>query len=174
MVSVTNTHLIGVKKITPPTLFQDFRGEYIELYNRDLYRKAGVEIDFVQDDISVSTKNVLRGIHGDQVTTKLISCLLGKIYLVIVNCDEQSEQYRKWQSFIISDKNRYQILVPPRFGVAHYILTEKAIFHYKQSTYYNRESQFTIRWDDPNLAIDWPVKDPILSARDATSEIKKI
>ncbi len=167
---VESTKLKGVKRITPPTIFHDFRGDYIELYNNQLYHEAGIEVDFVQDDISVSMKNVLRGIHGDQVTTKLISCLLGEIYLVIVNCDEQSEQYREWQPFIISDKNRYQILVPPRFGVAHLVLTEKAIFHYKQSTYYNRESQFTIRWDDPSLGITWPIDDPILSKRDSNQE----
>ncbi len=163
---VEATSLENVKKITPPTIFNDHRGSYIELYNYKLYKENGIDTDFVQDDISVSKKNVLRGIHGDPVTTKLISCLLGEIYLVIVNNDPETEQYCKWEAFTISEENHYQILVPPNFGVAHLVMSEKAIFHYKQSTYYSRTNQFTLKWDDPVLGIDWPIKDPILSSRD--------
>ena len=161
------TRLAGVRLITPPTVFEDFRGSYIELYNDRLYREAGVDVTFVQEDISVSTRHVLRGIHGDAETWKLVSCLHGKFYLVVVNWDERSPQYRQWETFVLSDQNRQQVLIPPRFGNGHLVLSESAIFHYKQSTYYNRAGQFTVLWNDPGLNIWWPVNDPILSRRDA-------
>ena len=163
---VRETSLEGVLTITPPTLFEDFRGTYVETYNERLYRFAGVEVTFVQDDISVSSRHVLRGIHGDSLTWKLISCLHGRIYLVVVDCDEGSDQFGQWESFALSDRNRLQVLVPPTYGNAHLVLSEEAIFHYKQSTYYDRASQFTYAWNDPVFGIWWPVSDPIVSQRD--------
>lgn len=166
MLEVTKTKLDGVRLIKPPTVFEDFRGSYVETYNEKLYREAGIDINFIQDDISMSRKNVLRGIHGDGETWKLVSCLYGEFQLVVVNWDETSSQYRKWESFVLSDRNRLQVLVPPKFGNGHLVLSETAIFHYKQSTYYNRSGQFTIRWNDPGLNIRWSVDKPILSERD--------
>ena len=162
---VDKTKLDGVL-LVKPEVFEDHRGEYVEIYNEDLYRKNGISIKFLQDDISVSTKHVLRGIHGDLETWKLISCLYGKFYLVVVNCDTGSKDFGKWQAFVLSDRNRHQILVPPKYGNGHLILSDKAIFHYKQSTYYDPTKQFTYKWDDPKLNIWWPVKNPILSQRD--------
>ncbi len=167
---VSKTELDGVLTITPPTIFQDFRGTYVETYNEDLYRAAGIEVEFKQDDISASTRHVLRGIHGDDETWKLISCLHGKFYLVVVNWNEASPQFGKWTSFVLSDSNRLQVLVPPKFGNGHLVLSELAIFQYKQSSYYNRAGQFTLVWNDPKLNIWWPVKDPILSRRDEGGE----
>ena len=106
------------------------------------------------------------GIHGDAETWKLISCLYGQFYLVVVNCDKESANFGKWQSFILSDQNRKQVLVPPKHGNGHLILTDTAIFHYKQNTYYNPAGQFTYRWNDEKLGIWWPVKNPIVSMRD--------
>lgn len=164
------TKLDGVVTIKPPTIFEDFRGTYVETYNEQLYQEAGISVKFVQDDISVSSKHVLRGLHGDQETWKLISCLYGKFFLVVVNWDENSSQYGKWQSFTLSDQNRLQVLVPPKFGNGHLVLSEQAIFHYKQSTYYNRVGQFTLLWNDPKLNIWWPIKNPIVSRRDEGAE----
>jgi len=165
MIEVSQTKLDNVLLIKLD-VFEDHRGEYVETYNEELYKKNGIDVKFVQDDISVSTKNVLRGIHGDSETWKLISCLYGKFYLVVVNCDVDSENFGKWQSFVLSDVNRSQVLVPPKYGNAHLILSEKAIFHYKQSTYYDPTKQFTYKWDDPKFNIWWPIKNPILSQRD--------
>lgn len=167
---VSNSKLAGVLLITPPTIFEDFRGTYVETYNERLYLDAGITVKFVQDDISVSSRNVLRGIHGDSETWKLISCLYGKFYLMVVNWDKSSPQFGQWASFVLSDQNRLQVLVPPKFGNGHLVLSELAIFHYKQSTYYNRAGQFTLVWNDPKLNLWWPVKDPIVSRRDAGSE----
>ena len=163
---VETTELDGVLKVTPPTNFEDFRGSYVELYNKRLYREAGIDQEFIQDDISTSRKHVLRGIHGDSTTWKLISCLHGTFYLVVINNNQNSPQYKHWQGFTLTDRNRLQILVPPLFGNGHLVLSETAIFYYKQTTEYDRAGQFTIMWNDPEYGIWWPVKTPILSTRD--------
>ena len=167
---VEKTKLDGVLQITPPTLFEDWRGEYVETYNEQLYREQGIDVQFVQDDISVSDRHVLRGLHGDATTWKLISCLYGKFYLVVVNNDPESPQYRQWASFVLSDANRKQVLIPPKFGNGHLVLSDKAIFHYKQNTYYDRAGQFTLLWNDPELGLWWPVPNPLVSRRDAGLE----
>ncbi len=167
---VSKTKLDGVLLIKPPTIFEDFRGIYVETYNEKLYTEAGIKVKFVQDDIAVSSQNVLRGMHGDGETWKLVSCLDGKFYLVVVNWDDASPQFGKWESFVLSDQNRLQVLVPPKFGNGHLVLSEQTIFHYKQSTYYNRAGQFTLLWNDPRLNIWWPIKNPIVSKRDEDNE----
>lgn len=165
-ISTEKTDLEGVLLIKLD-LFEDHRGQYVETYNEQIYFGHGIDVKFVQDDISVSTRHVLRGIHGDQETWKLISCLYGRFYLVVVNCDTASNLFGKWRSFVLSDANRHQILVPPGYGNGHLVLSDLAIFHYKQSSYYQPEHQFTYLWNDPDLNIWWPVKDPITSQRDA-------
>lgn len=167
---ISKTKLDGVLLIKPPTVFEDFRGTYVEIFNEKLYAEAGITEKFVQDDISVSLRHVLRGVHGDSETWKLISCLYGRFYLMVVNWDESSRQYRQWDSFVLSDQNRLQVLIPPKFGNGHLVLSDQAIFHYKQSSYYNRAGQFTILWNDPKLNLWWPIKNPILSRRDEGSE----
>jgi dTDP-4-dehydrorhamnose 3,5-epimerase len=166
MLEVTKTKLDGVLLISPPTIFEDFRGSYVETYNEELYHQAGITVKLVQDDISTSARNVLRGIHGDGETWKLVSCLYGKFYLVVINHDKDSKQFGQWESFTLSDANRLQVLIPPKFGNGHLVLSDTAIFHYKQNTYYNRAGQFTIAWNDPKFKIWWPVKNPIVSQRD--------
>ena len=168
--NVKKTKLDGVLLIEPPTIFEDFRGSYIELYNEEIYKKNGINIKFVQDDISESSRHVLRGIHGDGGTWKLISCLHGTFYLVVINWDETTPQYRQWDAFTLSDKNRLQVLIPPKFGNGHLIMSEWAIFHYKQNRYYDRSGQFTLAWNDPALKIWWPIKNPIVSQRDEGRE----
>ena len=163
---VEEAKLQGVKLITPPTNFEDFRGSYVEIYNDRLYRDAGIAQDFIQDDISTSRQHVLRGIHGDATTWKLVTCLHGSFYLIVVNNDSESPQYKQWQSFTLSDRNRLQVLIPPKFGNGHLVLSETAIFHYKQTTEYNRSGQFTVLWNDPQYQFWWPIKQPILSTRD--------
>lgn len=169
MIQVSKTSLSGVLVIQPAA-FEDFRGEYIELYNDELYKGKGIDVDFIQDGISISRRNVLRGIHGDAETWKLISCLRGSFYLAVVNCNRESKDFGKWEGFTLSEKNRLQVLVPPRYGNGHVVMSEHAIFHYKQSTYYNPSGQFTYRWNDPELGIWWPIRNPILSRRDESGK----
>lgn len=163
--NIVKTNLDGVLKVKLDC-FEDFRGFYVETYNEEFYQKNGIEVKFLQDDISVSRQHVLRGIHGDAETWKLISCLEGSFYLVVVNNDPEHPQYKQWQGFTLSEYNREQILIPPKFGNGHLVLSERAIFHYKQNTYYNPKGQFTIVWNDPEYAIWWPIQNPILSRRD--------
>ena len=165
MIKFEKTKLQGVVLIKP-NVFEDFRGDYVELFNEQIFKQNGIDVHFIQDDISVSQKHVLRGIHGDDETWKLISCLYGKFYFVVVDCDEKSRNFGKWQSFLLSDRNRYQVLVPPKHGNGHLVLSNITIFHYKQSTYYNRKKQFTYLWNDPKFNIWWPIANPILSQRD--------
>lgn len=177
---VSKSKLEGVL-IFKPESFEDFRGEYLETYNEEVYReeiiknlkgtiyeKESINLRFVEDDISTGTKGVLKGLHGDKKTWKLVQCLLGKFYLVVLNYNSDSKDYGKWEAFTLSDKNRMQILIPPMYGNGHMVLSEQDIYHYKQSSYYDPESQFTIKWDDPEFRIWWPMKNPILSLRDET------
>lgn len=169
MIKVEKTKLDGVLLIKPD-VFKDFRGEYIETYNEEEFTEKGINVKFLQDDFSISKKNVLRGIHGDPKTWKLVSCPYGKFLLAVVNNDKSSKQYQQWDTFILSDENRWMVLIPPKFGNGHLVLSNLALFHYKQSTYYNPKDQFTIKWDDTNLNINWPIKKPILSKRDEVGE----
>jgi dTDP-4-dehydrorhamnose 3,5-epimerase len=152
--------------LVKPDVFEDFRGQYVQTYAESQYRDLGIGAKFVEDDISASRRNVLRGIHGDGKTWKLVSCLYGSFYLVVVNCDEKSQTFGKWVSFTLSDRNRHQVLIPPQHGNGHVVLSDWAVFHYKQSEYYDPSRQFTYRWDDPRLKIWWPIKNPIVSRRD--------
>ncbi len=165
MIEICKTNLGGVLLIKP-TFFEDHRGYYLELYNEKLYKSKGVEVDFVEDDISIATRGVIKGIHGDAVTWKLISCLHGEFQLAVINYNRESKDFGKWQSFVLSDANKHQVLVPPKHGNGHLCLSEKSIFHYKQSAYYDPARQFTIKWNDPRFNIQWPIKNPILSKRD--------
>jgi len=174
MIAIEQTELPGVLLIKP-SIFEDFRGQNVELYNEELYQRNNINIKFIQDDISVSTRGVLRGLHGDQETWKLVSCLHGKFYLVVLNYDPESPAYGRWQAFTLSATNRWQVLIPPKHGNGHLVLSEQAIFFYKQSTLYQgAEKQFTIAWNDPQFKVWWPMKNPILSMRDALVDKKQV
>lgn len=162
---ITKTSLEGVLLIKPD-VFEDHRGQFVVTYNRELYKKHGVNLEFVEEDISMSTKGVLRGIHYDPLCWKLTDVLHGTIYCVLVDCDEKSPTFGKWQSFIHSDRNHLQLFRPPKYGTAFLALTDEVIFHYKQSEYYDPKRQLTFRWDDPRFGIWWPTTEPILSERD--------
>lgn len=161
---VKKTLLDGVLKITPSTIHTDERGQYVELYNEELYKKLGVK--FIQDDISISDKNVIRGFHGDFKTWKLISCIYGIIQVKIVNNILDHPQYGMVLETVLANNYPEQLLIPPGFGNAHGVITDKAVFHYKQSSYYDRDSQFTLPWNGYGV---WAIKTPILSERDANA-----
>lgn len=169
---IKDTSLKGVKIIKMDSSFIDHRGTYKEIYNKKLYSALG-DIEFIQDNISVSDKNVLRGIHGDLGTWKLVSCLQGKFYLVVVNCNREDPHFGGWQSFVLSADNDLQVLIPPMFGNGHLVLRDDTIFHYKQSTYYGDYKQFTVKWNESKLKIFWPIKNPILSLRDTVGPFEE-
>ena len=145
--------------------FEDHRGKYIETYNKKNFKK--LKIDFVQDDFSYSKKNVLRGFHGDEGTFKLFKCIKGKVQFAVINNDKKSKFYKKNFTMILSENDCYQVLVPPRHGVAHLVLSSNAILHYKQSTYYNDYKQFTLNYKSKCLSFKWKSRKIITSVRDS-------
>ena len=150
--------------------FKDHRGFYWTSWKKN----NQVKLDFIHDKFSLSKKNVLRGLHGDSKTWKLISCPYGKFFLVVVNCVKFSNNYLKWKSWILSHENGLQILVPPNYANGHFCISEKCLFHYKLSykgKYQDVNKQFSLRWNDPKLNIKWPVNKPILSKRDRKSKL---
>lgn len=168
-ITVSKTNLDEVLLITP-SIFRDHRGTFTEIFNLDEYLKNSVRIQFIRDDISTSTKNVLRGLHYDDKTWKLIQCMQGEFFFVVCDMRKNSVQYLKWQSFILSDESRQQVLVPPGFANGHYVMSSSCIFHYKMSEYYEPGNEKIVRWDDPKLNIPWPGKSPILSEKDSAAE----
>ncbi|MCR9247011.1 MAG: dTDP-4-dehydrorhamnose 3,5-epimerase family protein [bacterium] len=159
------TELEGVVRIVPE-VFADHRGRYVELFDTAKYGDATGGIDFVQDDVSVSHEHVLRGIHGDYETTKLVSVLQGKGHAIIADNRPESPTYRQWQAFELSGDNRVQLLLPPGIGNSILVLAGPLVYWYKQSTHFVPGRQFTIRWDDPDWGFEWPIADPVLSNRD--------
>ena len=166
MIKVYQTSLPGVLKIER-FAFEDNRGIYGEIYKKQEYFDAGIVVEFIEQDFSCSHKNVLRGMHGDPKTWKLISCPYGELYLAVLNYDSDSSHFGKSEGFILTPKNRLQILIPPMHANGHLILSDWAIFHYNQSEYYtDGKNQFTVKWNDPRFNVQWPITNPELSKRD--------
>ena len=152
-------------KVYKNTSFKDHRGYYWTSWKSNTIKK----IIFSHDKFSLSKKNVLRGLHGDYKTWKLVSCPYGKFLLVVVNCLKKSRNYLKWKSWILSHENGIQVLIPPNYANGHLCLSKKCLFHYKLSykgKYTDAKKQFSLKWNDPKLNIKWPVKRPILNSRD--------
>ena len=156
-----------------PEIFRDGRGEFTELYHEENYVRLGAlprGVRFVEDDVSISRKGALKGLHGDRETWKLICCLRGEIQLAIVDFRSDSETYRASEIYVLDDRERRQVLIPPGCANGHLCLSESAAIFYKQSEYYRGgEHQFTLRWNDPALGIPWRIDHPLLSERDANA-----
>ena len=151
-------------KIFQPDSFEDFRGELYTLFKQEEH-----ELVFNHDKVSVSRQNVLRGMHGDSKSWKLITCLSGVVYLVVVDNRPESSNYLKWDSIVLSETNRKQVLIPPMFANGHLVLSNTAVFFYKWSypgEYPDVKDQFTLKWNDSKVNIHWPIDSPILSKRD--------
>lgn len=163
--------LEGVKVITP-SVFKESRGEIWTSYkNAPLDSLLPSGLIFNHDKFSESNFNVLRGIHGDHKSWKLVSCIKGQIKQVVVDMRMSSKTYLMWEAFDISNKNRSMILIPPSMGNAFYVCSKSAIYHYKMAysgSYIDADEQFTLAWNDPRINIVWPTNDPILSKRDAS------
>lgn len=143
----------------------DKRGYYWTSWKKGFLKK----IKFNHDKFSLSKKNVLRGLHGDIKSWKLVTCVFGEVFQVVVDTRQESKNYLKWESWKLSDENRKQILIPPNFANGFLCLSEKCVYHYKYSysgEYNDVENQFTMKWNDPQIGIKWPIKEPILSKRD--------
>jgi dTDP-4-dehydrorhamnose 3,5-epimerase len=165
---VSKTKIHGVIQITPEK-FEDFRGSYLELYDSKKFREIS-DIQFVQDDISISKKHVLRGLHGDFRTTKLVTVLKGSGYALIADNREDSPTYQEWDAFTLSDSNMKMLLLPPGIGNSILSMDDEIIYYYKQNTHFEEGRQFTIKWNDPEWNFWWPISDPILSRRDSAGD----
>jgi len=156
--------------IFKPSVFTDARGDIYTSYIKEIYDKFLPEGQtFIHDKFANSKKNVLRGLHGDTKTWKLISCVKGEIFEVVVDYRPDSPTYLMWDSWILNDKNKKNILVPPYFVNGYCVISDEAIFHYKLSykgEYIDADKQFVVKWNDARLNIPWPCKNPILQERD--------
>ena len=156
--------------IFTPSLGKDDRGIiYTSFYYDNFKDYLPKELYFKHDKFSSSKKNVLRGIHGDVKSWKLITCVYGEIYQVVVDCRKESPTYKQWEAFTINSENPQLILLPPKMGNSFFVNSETAIYHYKlayEGEYLDAEDQFSIKWNDPSIGIEWPFDNPILSGRD--------
>lgn len=170
-----NGSVLHEVKVVQPSIYHEYRGSISTTYHSDYYdrllpaneRNDGLE--FKHDRYSKSKLGVLRGLHYDEKTWKLVSCLHGKIYLVVLDVRKHSTTYGRWESFIISPETQTQVLIPPMFANGHYIMEDDSLFHYKmayQGEYNDETKQKTIVFNDKRFGIEWPVQSPILSNRD--------
>ena len=151
-------------EVFTPDVYTDFRGDLWTLW-----KEGDHVLKFNHDKVSTSRQNVLRGIHGDQKSWKLITCLYGEMYFVVVDNREHSSTYKQWDWLILDDKTKKQVLIPPKVGNGFLVLSDRSVFHYKWSypgSYPDVDDQFTIKWNDPEYNIYWPIEKPILQLRD--------
>ena len=159
----------GVKIITP-SISSDRRGNIWTSFLKDEIDKLlPNNLVFKHDKFSESKYNVLRGIHGDHKSWKLVTCVFGEIIQVVVDCRKDSPTYMKYEKFIINKDEQKLILIPPGLGNSYYANSNDVVYHYKlayNGEYIDADEQFTLSWDDKNVNIDWGIKNPILSDRD--------
>jgi dTDP-4-dehydrorhamnose 3,5-epimerase len=166
--NVTETRLPGVLLIEAKR-FHDERGYFLESWNERRYREAGIPGPFVQDNVSLSRKGVLRGLHYQREPHgqgKLVSVLRGEVFDVAVDLRAGSETFRQWVGVTLSAEDGRQLYIPEGFAHGFVVTREEAILAYKCTDVYHPETEETIRWDDPEIAIEWPVEQPILSEKD--------
>jgi len=151
-----------------PSVFKDERGFFFESYRESRLKDQGLDISFVQDNVSLSAKNSLRGLHYQiqNPQDKLLMVLQGEILDVAVDLRKNSKTFGQYISRVLSAQNKHQLLVPKGFAHGFLVLSQNALVYYKCSDYYNPEAERGLRWDDPALGIDWKVKNPILSEKD--------
>ena len=162
---------LKLKIIYPSTNFRDHRGTYLETFNKKKFKKI-LNKEFLEDDMCISKKNVFRGLHGDNKTWKLISCIFGQCLSIIVNCDRNSKNFGESEQFLLDSNNYFQVLIPPKFGNSFYVLSKFAIYHYKQTNYYKgQKKQFTYNIKDPFFKINYlKNKKLIISSRDKNAK----
>jgi dTDP-4-dehydrorhamnose 3,5-epimerase len=155
--------------IIEPKVFGDARGFFLETWNLLRYREAGIAEDFVQDNVSFSRRGILRGLHlqNPKPQGKLLEVLQGEVFDVAVDVRRSSPTFGNWHGLKLSSENKVQFYIPPGFAHGFAVLSETALFHYKCTEFYSPKDELAIRWDDPDIGIDWPLTDPLLSERDA-------
>ena len=163
--------------LVEPTVFEDNRGYFMETYNENDFKDAGYDLTFVQDNQSKSSKGVLRGLHFQlkYPQGKLVRVIKGEVFDVGVDLREDSETYGKWFGTVLSDENKKQLFIPPKFAHGFLVLSDEAEFVYKCTEFYHGEDESGIIWNDEDIGIDWPLDDIdeiILSDKD--KELKSL
>lgn len=155
--------------IIEPEVFHDDRGFFLETFQAERYAKlAGITLPFVQDNHSYSSKGVLRGLHYQKTKPqgKLVRVVRGEVYDVAVDLRQDSPTFGQWEAVILSEENKIQFWIPPGFAHGFVVLSETVDFEYKCTDYYNPSDERSLLWNDPDMCIPWPVKNPILSEKD--------
>jgi dTDP-4-dehydrorhamnose 3,5-epimerase len=174
--NVIETKLPGVL-IIEPKVFGDERGYFMETYSARRYAEIGVDVEFVQDNVSYSRRGTLRGLHyqNPQAQGKLAQVLLGEVFDVAVDIRLGSPTFGQWVGIELSAENQRQMYVPPGFAHGFCVTSDAALFAYKCSELYNARAEGGILWNDPEIGIAWPVADPLLSEKDrAAPRLKSI
>lgn len=173
---ITKTKIDGVV-IIEPDVFGDNRGFFMESWNKKKMEEAGLYYDFVQDNHSKSTvKGTLRGIHfqkGDKAQAKLVRCVKGAVLDVAVDLRKNSPTFKQWVGVELSAENKKQLLIPRGFGHGFVTLTDDVEFLYKADNYYAPEADAGIRWNDPDIGVEWDIEKPILSEKDRKNPFLK-
>lgn len=169
-IKVTPCEIEGLYVIEPK-VFGDERGYFVETYNKQEFSEFGLDMEFVQDNQSMSRKGVLRGLHFQKKFPqgKLVRVLSGEVFDVAVDIRKGSETYGKWVGVVLSDENKKQFYVPEGFAHGYLVLSETAVFAYKCTEFYHPEDEDGIQWDDPDIGIEWPLEEGmqvILSEKD--------
>ncbi|OGB69957.1 MAG: dTDP-4-dehydrorhamnose 3,5-epimerase [Caldithrix sp. RBG_13_44_9] len=165
---ITPAQIPGVL-IVEPKVFQDSRGFFFESYNQKLYHQHGITVNFIQDNHSKSVKNTLRGLHYqiNPGQDKLVRVVVGEVFDVAVDIRFGSPTFGKWVGIYLSAENKKQAFIPKGFAHGFCVRSKYAEFEYKCSELYAPHNERGILWNDPDLGIDWPVNDPILSEKDS-------
>jgi len=155
--------------IIEPSVFEDERWYFLETHHYQRFQSANIDCTFVQDNLSFSKKNVLRGLHYQKTKpqSKLVQAVTGGIFDVGVDLRQDSATFGKWFGCVLSEENKRQLFVPQGFAHGFCVLSQNAHVAYKCSDYYDPDDEGGLLWSDPDIAIDWPIKNPILSAKDS-------
>ncbi|HQC43525.1 MAG TPA: dTDP-4-dehydrorhamnose 3,5-epimerase [Verrucomicrobiota bacterium] len=153
--------------IIEPKVFGDKRGYFVETWNRERYHQAGIPVDFVQDNLSLSRQGTLRGLHYQiPPQGKLISVLEGRVQDVVVDLRRNRSTFGKWFSLELDGESKRQLFIPPGFAHGFAVLSPSALFHYKCTELYQPNGEVTLLWNDPDIGVEWKVESPLLSEKD--------
>lgn len=168
MIEVLPSSVFADVRVYVPDVFPDARGYFKETFSRNKYAALGMQDEWVQDSVSRSWRNVIRGMHVDRRMAKLVQALKGTIYDVIVDLREGSPTYKRWEGFTLSEANHHQLYVPAGFAHGFLAQSDDVIVMYKMSAHYDPSFESGVRWNDPTVGIAWPLEgEPILSPKDA-------
>jgi dTDP-4-dehydrorhamnose 3,5-epimerase len=164
-------HELGIPglKVVAPRIFRDARGSFLETWQGLRYRELGLEVDFVQDNLSISPLGVLRGLHfqNPEAQGKLVSVLEGEVFDVAVDIRHGSPTFGRWAALHLDGTEHHQFFIPKGFAHGFCVLSDKALFHYKCDALYAAAHEHMLLWSDPDLGIPWPIRAPELSPKDA-------